>query len=108
MKRRADAAERETRTAVIRVQALVRGLVARRKMRAISAAASLMQGCVKGMRATREASCRLTAPVAVRVRPAAAVVFQALWRGVMSREALFRKTIAAVIMQRWVATILSL
>ena len=67
-----------------------------------------MQGCVRGMRTTREISCRLTAPVAVRVKPAAAVVMQALWRGVMSREALFRKTIAAVTMQRWLATIVSL
>ena len=81
------------------MQAFVRGVVARRQLQAASAVYTLVQACVRETRATDEASCHVAASTAVRVKAAATVVVQALWRGVMSREALFRKTIAAVIMQ---------
>lgn len=96
---------REIRTAVIRVQAFVPGVAAQCKIRASSAAATLLQGCVRGMRAAHDASCRFTGTAAVGVQPAAAIVVQSLWRGAMWRAELFRKTLAAVTMQRCVATI---
>ena len=96
----ADVAAAETRTAaVVRVQALARGVVTRRTLRAANAAASVVQAWARARAARHERACSFTtAPV--RVQPATPVALQALWRGVMSREALFRKTIAAVTLQR--------
>lgn len=101
----ADVPAREIRTDVIRVQAFVPSVAAQCKIRASSAAATLVQGCVRGMRAAHDASRRFTGAAAVDVQPAAAIVVQSLWRGSIWRAELFRKTLAAVVMQRWVATI---
>lgn len=96
-----DVAAEETRTAgAVRIQALSRGVVARRVLRAAMSAATEVQACASARAAKHEASCCFTSAATVRVQPAALVVVQALWRGVMSREALFYKTIAAVIIQR--------
>ena len=78
----------------------MREAVARSKRRAASASSTLVQAFVRETRTTDEASCRVTTCTSVRVQAAAAVVVQALWRGVMLREVLFRKTVAAVIMQK--------
>ncbi|CAN0423817.1 unnamed protein product, partial [Laminaria digitata] len=90
----ADVAAAEKRTAaVLRVQALARGVVARRALRAADAAATVVQAFLRARTARHEVACQFPTAAAVRL--------QALWRGVMSRDSLFCKTIAAVTLQRW-------
>ena len=108
-----------TRTAIIRVQALARGVVSRRTLRTSNAAATLVQAYVRARQARHEAARRFDA--AVRTQSAAGVVaaeaaafivpedrclrreafvLQALWRGVMSRKTMLCKTMAAIAVQR--------
>ena len=115
----AGVAAAETRTAVIRVQALARGVVTRRTLCTSNAAATLVQAYVRARQARREVARRFAA--AVRTQSAAgvvaaeaaafivpegrclrreAVVIQALWRSVMSRRTLLCKTMAAIAVQR--------
>ena len=97
----ADVTAAEPRTAgAVRIQALARGVVARRALRAAIAAATEFQACASARAAIDESSCCFAIATAVAAQPAAPVVVQALWRGVMSREALFCKTVAAVTVQR--------
>ena len=119
----AGAAAAGTRTAVIRVQALARGVVTRRTLRTSNAAATLVQAYVRARQARHEVARRFAA--AVQTQSAAgvvateaamfiavnnvpedrclrreAVVVQARWRGVMSRKTLLCKTMAAIAVQR--------
>ena len=96
----ADVAAALTRAAVVRLQAFVRGIAAQRAFGAVKAAATLIQTCERARRARRETASRFTAAAAVRVQAAAAVTMQGLWRGVMCRDELFCKTVAAVTVQR--------
>lgn len=97
----ADVPVAEPRTAgAVRIQALARGVVVRRALRASCAAATEFQACADARAAMHESSCCFAIAAAVPVQPAAPVVVQALWRGVMSRETLFCKTVAAVTVQR--------
>eukprot|EP00904_Undaria_pinnatifida_P000165 jgi/Undpi1/10149/HiC_scaffold_28.g12603.m1 len=100
----ADVAAALTRAAVVRVQAFVRGIAPQRAFGAVKAAATLIQTCERARRARRETASRFTAAAAVRVQAAAAVTMQGLWRGVMCRDELFCKTVAAVTVQRWTRT----
>lgn len=90
----------EARTAAVRVQALVRGFIGRRAYRADNAVATSVQTCGRARRARREAARRVTGAATVEVQTAAAAVVQAFWRGVRSRDALFCRTIAAIVVQR--------
>lgn len=87
----AVAAKKRT-AAVVRVQALVRGGVARRALGTADAAATVVRALVRARTARHEAACRFATAAAVRV--------QALWRGVIYRDALFCRTVAAVTLQR--------
>ena len=96
----AAVAAEKARTAAVRVQALVRGVIGRRTFRADNAAASLVQTCVRASMKRHETACHFTGAGTFGAQLAAATVVQAFWRGVRSRDELFCRTVAVVIVQR--------